>query len=88
MHINKHTYGQWGTARHVNSVYFSGWGVNLAVQTVVLCLQGCDVGPQPDFDNPSAFYNHLQPATRLHSAEPSPRMHACHMESQQCGGNT
>lgn len=62
--------------------------VYLAIQTVVLCLQGSDVGPRPDADNPAALSYHLQPVAWLHSAQLETRTYACLTQAHQCDGNT
>lgn len=62
--------------------------VYLALQTVVLCLQGSDVGPRPDACNPTTLSYHLQPTARLHSAELDTKIYACLTQARECGENT
>lgn len=72
----------------LNSVDFTWWMVYLSVQTVVLCLQGSDVGPRPEADKPPALSYNLQPAAWLHSAQLETRMYACLKQAQGCDENT
>lgn len=62
--------------------------VHSALQTVVLCLQGSDVGPRPDAYNPTTLSYHLQPTAWLHSAELDTKIYARLTQPRVCGENT